>query len=193
MLRENKQSLLLLALQHAVTFAAGLACEGMIPFCAIYSSFLQRGYDQIIHDVALQSLPVRFAMDRAGLVGADGATHCGFADVAYMGCIPNMVVMAVSLEHYIPGQITKPLKLFSLLYCINTSSQTGGYGCCHFVLAAKEAIKVQHNAVFLCNGKSMPVLILSLEIYLLSPKQQMQGSNQAQTHPALQIKQEDNL
>lgn len=83
-------------LQHAVTFAAGLACEGMIPFCAIYSSFLQRGYDQIIHDVALQSLPVRFAMDRAGLVGADGATHCGFADVAYMGCVPNMVVMAVS-------------------------------------------------------------------------------------------------
>ena len=81
-----------------MTFAAGLACEGMIPFCAIYSSFLQRGYDQIIHDVALQSLPVRFAMDRAGLVGADGATHCGFADVAYMGCVPNMVVMAVSLQ-----------------------------------------------------------------------------------------------
>jgi len=81
--------------QHAVTFSAGLACEGMIPFCAIYSSFLQRGFDQIIHDVALQSLPVRFAMDRAGMVGADGATHCGFADVAYMGCIPNMVVMAV--------------------------------------------------------------------------------------------------
>lgn len=82
-------------MQHAVTFAAGLACEGMIPFCAIYSSFLQRGYDQIIHDVALQSLPVRFAMDRGGLVGADGATHCGFADVTYMGCVPNMVVMAV--------------------------------------------------------------------------------------------------
>ena len=83
-------------LQHAVTFAAGLACEGMIPFCAIYSSFLQRGYDQIVHDVCLQSLPVRFAMDRAGLVGADGATHCGFADIAYMSCVPNMVVMAVS-------------------------------------------------------------------------------------------------
>ena len=82
-------------MQHAVTFAAGLACEGMIPFCAIYSSFLQRGYDQIVHDVALQSLPVRFAMDRAGLVGADGATHCGFADVTYMSCVPNMVVMAV--------------------------------------------------------------------------------------------------
>lgn len=87
-----------IAEQHAVTFAAGLACEGMIPFAAIYSSFLQRGYDQIVHDVCLQSLPVRFAMDRAGLVGADGATHCGFADVAYMGCLPNMVVMAPSNE-----------------------------------------------------------------------------------------------
>ena len=84
--------------QHAVTFAAGMACEGMIPVAAIYSSFLQRGYDQIVHDVALQSLPVRFAMDRAGLVGADGATHCGFADVTYMGCLPNMVVMAPSNE-----------------------------------------------------------------------------------------------
>ncbi|KAK9796686.1 hypothetical protein WJX73_009993 [Symbiochloris irregularis] len=87
-----------IAEQHAVTFAAGLACEGMIPFAAIYSSFLQRGYDQIVHDVCLQSLPVRFAMDRAGLVGADGATHCGFADVAYMSCLPNMVVMAPSNE-----------------------------------------------------------------------------------------------
>ena len=87
--------MLSIVVQHAVTFAAGLACEGMIPFCAIYSSFLQRGYDQIVHDVALQSLPVRFAMDRAGLVGADGATHCGFADVTYMSCVPNMVVMAV--------------------------------------------------------------------------------------------------
>ncbi|KAK9832728.1 hypothetical protein WJX81_004979 [Elliptochloris bilobata] len=87
-----------IAEQHAVTFAAGLASEGMIPVVAIYSSFLQRGYDQIVHDVALQSLPVRFAMDRAGLVGADGATHCGFADVAYMGCLPNMVVMAPSNE-----------------------------------------------------------------------------------------------
>ena len=81
-----------------MTFAAGMACEGMIPVAAIYSSFLQRGYDQIVHDVALQSLPVRFAMDRAGLVGADGATHCGFADVTYMGCLPNMVVMAPSNE-----------------------------------------------------------------------------------------------
>jgi 1-deoxy-D-xylulose-5-phosphate synthase len=87
-----------IAEQHAVTFAAGLATEGMKPFCAIYSTFLQRGYDQIVHDVALQSLPVRFAMDRAGYVGADGATHAGSFDLAYLGCLPGMVVMAPSDE-----------------------------------------------------------------------------------------------
>jgi 1-deoxy-D-xylulose-5-phosphate synthase len=87
-----------IAEQHAVTFAAGLACEGLVPFCAIYSTFLQRGYDQVVHDVSLQNVPVRFAMDRAGLVGADGATHCGAFDVAYMACLPNMVVMAPSNE-----------------------------------------------------------------------------------------------
>jgi 1-deoxy-D-xylulose-5-phosphate synthase len=83
-----------IAEQHAVTFAAGLACDGMKPFCAIYSTFLQRAYDQIMHDVALQNLPVRFALDRAGLVGADGATHAGAFDIAYLGCLPNMVLMA---------------------------------------------------------------------------------------------------
>ncbi|KAL1569699.1 1-deoxy-D-xylulose-5-phosphate synthase [Salvia divinorum] len=87
-----------IAEQHAVTFAAGLASEGLKPFCAIYSSFLQRGYDQVVHDVDLQKLPVRFAMDRAGLVGADGPTHCGAFDVTYMACLPNMVVMAPSDE-----------------------------------------------------------------------------------------------
>ncbi|RZC81290.1 hypothetical protein C5167_043845 [Papaver somniferum] len=87
-----------IAEQHAVTFAAGLACEGLKPFCAIYSSFLQRAYDQVIHDVDLQKLPVRFAMDRAGLVGADGPTHSGSFDVTYMACLPNMVVMAPSDE-----------------------------------------------------------------------------------------------
>lgn len=87
-----------IAEQHAVTFAAGLATEGLKPFCAIYSTFLQRGYDQVVHDVDLQKLPVRFAMDRAGLVGADGPTHCGSFDVAYMACLPNMVVMAPSDE-----------------------------------------------------------------------------------------------
>ena len=88
-----------IAEQHAVTFAAGLACEGLKPVVAIYSTFLQRGYDQLIHDVALQNLDVTFALDRAGLVGADGATHAGNYDLAYLRCIPNMVVMAASDEN----------------------------------------------------------------------------------------------
>jgi 1-deoxy-D-xylulose-5-phosphate synthase len=87
-----------IAEQHAVTFAAGLACEGLKPVVAIYSTFLQRGYDQLIHDVALQNLPVVFALDRAGLVGADGATHAGAYDLAYLRCIPNMIVAAPSDE-----------------------------------------------------------------------------------------------
>lgn len=87
-----------IAEQHAVTFAAGLACEGLIPMVAIYSTFLQRGFDQVVHDVSLQNLPVRFAMDRGGLVGADGATHVGAFDITYMACLPNMVVMAPSNE-----------------------------------------------------------------------------------------------
>ncbi|MBB5690697.1 1-deoxy-D-xylulose-5-phosphate synthase [Roseomonas alkaliterrae] len=87
-----------IAEQHAVTFAAGMATEGMKPFCAIYSTFLQRAYDQVMHDVALQCLPVRFAMDRAGLVGADGATHAGAYDIAYLGCLPNFVLMAAADE-----------------------------------------------------------------------------------------------
>ncbi|MQA41024.1 1-deoxy-D-xylulose-5-phosphate synthase [Rugamonas aquatica] len=88
-----------IAEQHAVTFGAGLACEGLKPVVAIYSTFLQRGYDQLIHDVALQNLDVTFALDRAGLVGADGATHAGNYDLAYLRCIPNMVVMAASDEN----------------------------------------------------------------------------------------------
>jgi 1-deoxy-D-xylulose-5-phosphate synthase len=87
-----------IAEQHAVTFAAGLAAEGFKPFAAIYSTFLQRAYDQVVHDVALQNLPVRFAMDRAGLVGADGATHAGAFDLPYLCCLPGMVVMAAAEE-----------------------------------------------------------------------------------------------
>jgi 1-deoxy-D-xylulose-5-phosphate synthase len=98
-----------IAEQHAVTFAAGMAAEGMKPFCAIYSSFLQRAYDQVMHDVALQNLPVRFAIDRAGLVGADGATHAGSFDVTYLSTLPNMVVMAaadeVELMHMVATQV----------------------------------------------------------------------------------------
>jgi 1-deoxy-D-xylulose-5-phosphate synthase len=81
-----------------VTFAAGLACEGYKPFCAIYSTFLQRAYDQVVHDVAIQRLPVRFVLDRAGLVGADGPTHAGAFDVAYLGCLPGFVIMAAADE-----------------------------------------------------------------------------------------------
>ncbi len=87
-----------IAEQHAVTFAAGMATEGMKPFATIYSTFLQRAYDQVVHDVAIQSLPVRFAIDRAGLVGADGATHAGSFDLAYLGCLPGFVIMAPSDE-----------------------------------------------------------------------------------------------
>jgi 1-deoxy-D-xylulose-5-phosphate synthase len=87
-----------IAEQHAVTFAAGMATEGLKPFCAIYSTFLQRAYDQVVHDVAIQKLPVRFAIDRAGLVGADGATHAGSFDLAYLGCLPGLVIMAPSDE-----------------------------------------------------------------------------------------------
>ena len=98
-----------IAEQHAVTFAAGLATEGYKPFCVIYSTFLQRGYDQVVHDVALQNLPVRFSMDRAGLVGADGPTHAGSFDVAYLGCLPNMMIMAAAdeadLVHMVATQV----------------------------------------------------------------------------------------
>jgi len=87
-----------IAEQHGVTFAAGMACEGFKPFCAIYSTFLQRAFDQVVHDVAIQKLPVRFAIDRAGLVGADGATHAGSYDVTYLACLPDFVVMAAADE-----------------------------------------------------------------------------------------------
>ncbi len=98
-----------IAEQHAVTFAAGLAADGMKPFAAIYSTFLQRAYDQVVHDVAIQSLPVRFAMDRAGLVGADGPTHAGSFDIAYLGALPNFVLMGaadeVEMMHMVATQV----------------------------------------------------------------------------------------
>jgi 1-deoxy-D-xylulose-5-phosphate synthase len=98
-----------IAEQHAVTFAAGLATQGFKPFCAIYSTFLQRAYDQVVHDVAIQNLPVRFAMDRAGLVGADGPTHAGSFDIAYLGCLPNFIIMAAAdeadLVHMVATQV----------------------------------------------------------------------------------------
>ncbi|GAB4843528.1 Transketolase-like protein 1 [Ancistrocladus abbreviatus] len=106
-----------IAEQHGVTFAAGLACEGLKPFCAIYSSFMQRAYDQVVHDVDLQKLPVRFAMDRGGLVGADGPTHCGSFDVTFMACLPNMVVMA-------------PADEAELFHMVSTAASINDRPCC---------------------------------------------------------------
>jgi 1-deoxy-D-xylulose-5-phosphate synthase len=98
-----------IAEQHAVTFAGGLATEGWKPFAVIYSTFLQRAYDQVVHDIAIQRLPVRFAMDRAGLVGADGPTHAGSFDIAYLGCLPGFVLMAAAdeaeLVHMVATQV----------------------------------------------------------------------------------------
>jgi 1-deoxy-D-xylulose-5-phosphate synthase len=104
-----------IAEQHAVTFAGGLACEGMRPVVAIYSTFLQRAYDQLIHDIALQNLPVVFAIDRGGLVGADGATHNGAFDLSYLSCIPNMVVMA-------PGDENECRKMLSTAFTLDGPS-----------------------------------------------------------------------
>ncbi|HEY4275122.1 MAG TPA: 1-deoxy-D-xylulose-5-phosphate synthase [Rhizomicrobium sp.] len=100
-----------IAEQHAVTFAAGLAAEGMKPFCAIYSTFLQRAYDQVVHDVAIQSLPVRFAMDRAGLVGADGCTHAGSFDIAYLATLPNFVIMAAADEAELTNMVATAVQI----------------------------------------------------------------------------------
>ncbi len=100
-----------IAEQHAVTFAAGLACEGLKPFVAIYSTFLQRAYDQIIHDVVLQKLPIRFAIDRAGYVGADGPTHAGAFDIAFLATLPDIIIMAPSNEHELCGMIELASKI----------------------------------------------------------------------------------
>lgn len=100
-----------IAEQHAVTMAGGMACEGLKPFCCIYSTFLQRGYDQLVHDIALQRLPVRFILDRAGLVGSDGPTHHGSFDLAYIGCIPNMVIMAPSDETELQNMISTVMEI----------------------------------------------------------------------------------
>jgi 1-deoxy-D-xylulose-5-phosphate synthase len=100
-----------IAEQHAVTFAAGLAADGMKPFAAIYSTFLQRGYDQVVHDVAIQKLPVRFAVDRAGLVGADGATHAGSFDVGFLGQLPSFVVMGAADEAELARMISTAVAL----------------------------------------------------------------------------------
>ena len=116
-----------IAEQHAVTFAAGMAVEGVKPFCAIYSTFFQRGYDQFVHDVALQNLPVRFILDRAGLVGNDGATHHGTYDLAYMACIPNIVLMAPSDEVELQDAIETIYAIDDMPSCVRYP-RASGYG-----------------------------------------------------------------
>ena len=117
-----------IAEQHAVTFSAGLATQGMIPFCNIYSSFIQRAYDQIIHDVALQNLHVVFCIDRGGLVGADGATHHGFFDMAFMRSIPNMIVAAPMDEIELRNMMyTAQLEKNKVSILDTVSARTGYY------------------------------------------------------------------
>ena len=110
-----------IAEQHAVTMAAGMATQGLIPFCNIYSTFLQRAYDQIIHDVALQSLPVIFCIDRAGLVGEDGATHHGVFDLAYLRCIPNLIIVAPRNEKELRNIMYSAQKGLAATYCDSIS------------------------------------------------------------------------
>ena len=114
-----------IAEQHAVTFAAGLATEGFKPYAAIYSTFLQRAYDQVVHDVAIQSLPVRFAIDRAGLVGADGPTHAGSFDITYLSTLPNFVVMAASDEAELVKMINTSVDINDKTKCIQISKRNG--------------------------------------------------------------------
>ena len=108
-----------IAEQHAVTFSAGLATQGLIPFCNIYSTFMQRAYDQVIHDVCIQNLPVNFCLDRAGFAGADGPTHHGAYDMAFFRCLPNMIVSAPMNERELrnlmyTAQLPRPGKVFSI-------------------------------------------------------------------------------
>jgi 1-deoxy-D-xylulose-5-phosphate synthase len=129
-----------IAEQHAVTFGAGLACEGLRPVVAIYSTFLQRAYDQVIHDVALQRLPVTFALDRGGLVGADGKTHQGAFDLAYLRCVPNMVVMVPSDEN-------------ELRRMLRTALQLGGPAAFRFPRGAGEGVQLDPQPAALEVGK----------------------------------------
>ena len=143
-----------IAEQHGVTFAAGLATEGYKPFAAIYSTFLQRAYDQVVHDVAIQSLPVRFAIDRAGLVGADGATHAGSFDITYLSTLPNFVVMAASDE-------AELVKMINTSVSINDRPSAFRYprgnGTCVELHDIKEVLQIGKGKMVL-NGKHVAIL-----------------------------------
>lgn len=149
-----------IAEQHAVTFAAGLACEGMKPFAAIYSTFLQRAYDQVVHDVAIQKLPVRFALDRAGLVGADGPTHAGSFDLAYLGCLPNFVIMAAAdeleLRHMVATQVAIEDRPSALRY--PRGEGTGAE------LPAEGSVLSIGRGRILCEGTTVAILSLGTRL-----------------------------
>ena len=150
-----------IAEQHAVTFAAGMAVEGVKPFCAIYSTFFQRGYDQFVHDVALQKLPVRFILDRAGLVGNDGATHHGTYDLAYMACIPDIVLMAPSDEVELQDAIETIYGIDDLPSCVRYP-RASGYGPDAIKSMYDEGVISEEDLVRAtkggqCRGKALPI------------------------------------
>jgi 1-deoxy-D-xylulose-5-phosphate synthase len=150
-----------IAEQHAITFAAGLATEGYKPFAAIYSTFLQRAYDQVVHDVAIQSLPVRFAIDRAGLVGADGPTHAGSFDITYLSTLPNFVVMAASDE-------AELVRMVNTSVCINDRPSAfrypRGVGTGVELPNINEVLEIGKGQVVL-NGKHIAILNFGARLY----------------------------
>jgi 1-deoxy-D-xylulose-5-phosphate synthase len=161
-----------IAEQHAVTFAAGIACEGLKPVVAIYSTFLQRGYDQLIHDVTLQNLPIVFAIDRAGIVGADGATHAGVFDVAFLRCLPNLVLMTPSNEqecrtmlttafsHDGPAAVRYP-RGSGIGAPIESSLETLDIGKGRLVRALDQNVLPKKKIAFICFG---PILYSALDV-----------------------------
>jgi len=162
-----------IAEQHAVTFAAGMAVEGLKPFCAIYSTFLQRAYDQVVHDVAIQKIPVRFILDRAGLVGNDGPTHHGSFDLAYLGCIPGLAILAPSDEVELKNMVRTVYEMDNMPSCLRypRGSALGveklndlfGYGLTE-IPAEGEALPIGKGRVIkqIGEGKTAKVAILSI-------------------------------
>ncbi|WP_420549439.1 1-deoxy-D-xylulose-5-phosphate synthase [Curvivirga sp.] len=149
-----------IAEQHAVTFAAGMACEGFKPFAAIYSTFLQRGYDQIVHDVAIQNLPVRFAIDRAGFVGADGSTHCGAFDITFLASLPNMIVMAPSDEAELAHMIATAAEIDN---CPSAVRYPRGEGNGAELPEKPEALEIGKGRI-IREGKSIAILSIGTRL-----------------------------
>jgi 1-deoxy-D-xylulose-5-phosphate synthase len=157
-----------IAEQHAVTFAAGMACEGLKPFCCIYSTFMQRGYDQVVHDVAIQNLPVRMILDRAGVVGNDGPTHHGCYDLAYMGCIPNLTIMSPSDEIELRNMVMTCAEFDDgptvlryprgVGYGAEKLQKLFGYELENGEIPAKGKFLIEHSSFFLVTHRGFPTL-----------------------------------